>query len=227
MKNLREQAYAANILLPELELTLFAWGNASAADPKKGLFAIKPSGVPYAELSPERMTVLDFDGAVVSGAYAPSSDSPTHLALYRAFPGVGGVVHTHSRWACIWAQAGRDIPALGTTHADYFDGPIPCARPLTPQEVESDYEAATGQAIAEAFQNRNPLTCPAALAAHHGPFAWGGDAAHAAHNARVLEEAAMTAWHTLALNPQAALPDFVLKKHFTRKHGPDAYYGQR
>ncbi len=227
MKTLREEAYAANMLLADLGLVLFTWGNASAADRKRGRIAIKPSGVPYGELTPEHMVVLDFEGAVVSGKHAPSSDTPSHLALYTAFADIGGVVHTHSRWATIWAQAGKAIPALGTTHADHFDGPVPCARPLTPRETQSGYEAATGKAIAEAFQNRDPACCPAALAAHHGPFAWGPDAKTAAYTARVLEEVAMTAWHTLALNPQAALPAHLLEKHFSRKHGPDAYYGQR
>jgi len=220
------------MLLPAYHLITVTWGNVSGIDREKGLFVIKPSGVPYEELQPEDMVVMDLAGNKVEGRLNPSTDTPTHAELYRRFAGIGGVVHTHSRWATIWAQAGRDIPAYGTTHADYIYGPVPCCRDLTKDEVERAYELETGKVIASHFEDRNlnPLHVPCALARHHGAFAWGKDALEAVHNAVVLEEVAMMAWHTETL-PEAqlkgSLPDYVRDKHFLRKHGPNAYYGQK
>ena len=231
LEALKEQVCQANLLLPKYHLVTFTWGNVSGIDREKGLFVIKPSGVPYEELTPRDMVVVDLEGKQVEGDMRPSSDTPTHAELYRRFPTVGGIVHTHSRWATIWAQAGRDIPAYGTTHADYIYGPIPCARDLTQEEVERAYELETGRVIADCFASRglDPLHVPCVLARHHGPFAWGKDAQEAVHNAVVLEEVAMMAWHTetLAKAPVQSLPDYVRDKHFLRKHGPNAYYGQK
>ena len=231
LKKLKQQVYEANMMLPHYHLVTFTWGNVSGIDRERGLIVIKPSGVPYEDLTPEDLVVLDLDGKKVEGDLNPSTDTPTHLELYRQFPELGGVVHTHSRWATIWAQAGRDIPAYGTTHADYIYGPVPCCRDLTPEEVESAYELETGKVIAAHFKEHdlNPLHVPCVLARHHGPFAWGKTPAEAVHNAVVLEEVAMMAWHTEALpqaQPVGSLPDHVRDKHFLRKHGPNAYYGQ-
>ncbi|MDO4837439.1 MAG: L-ribulose-5-phosphate 4-epimerase [Clostridia bacterium] len=231
LEELKQQVYEANMLLPAYHLVTFTWGNVSGVDREQGLFVIKPSGVPYEDLKPEDMVVVSIaDGHKVEGSLNPSSDTPTHAELYRRFPSIGGIVHTHSRWATIWAQAGRDIPAYGTTHADYIYGTVPCARDLTPEEVQRAYELETGKVIAECFEERqlNPVHVPCVLARHHGPFAWGKDAMEAVHNAAVLEEVAMMAWHTenLAAAPVAPLPDYVRDKHFLRKHGPNAYYGQ-
>lgn len=209
-------------------LVLYTWGNVSQIDRARGVFAIKPSGVPYDALAPEMMVLIDMmTGAPIDSAHKPSSDTPTHLALYRAFTEIGGVTHTHSPAATAWAQARRAIPCLGTTHADYFRGEIPVARLLSQSEVEADYEAATGRAIIEAFSGKDPVHTPGALCAGHGPFTWGKDAAEAVHNAVVLEEIAKIAMWTQTISPDApALPAHVSEKHFSRKHGPNAYYGQ-
>lgn len=231
LEKLKQQVYEANMMLPAYHLVTFTWGNVSGIDREMGLFVIKPSGVPYEELKPEDMVVIDLQGNKVEGDMNPSSDTPTHAELYRRFKDIGGVVHTHSRWATIWAQAGRDIPAYGTTHADYIYGAIPCARDLTREEVERAYELETGRVIASHFEDNgiNPNYVPCVLARHHGPFAWGKDATEAVHNAVVMEEVAMMAWHTEALpmlKTRECLPDHVKEKHFMRKHGPNAYYGQ-
>ena len=232
LEQLKEQVLAANLLLPKHNLVTFTWGNVSAIDRATNLVVIKPSGVSYETMTAADMVVVDLDGNVVEGTLNPSSDTPTHLELYKAYPEIGGVVHTHSRWATIWAQSGRDIPAYGTTHADYIYGSIPCCRDLTKEEVESAYELETGRVIAAHFEEHgmNPEHVPCVLARHHGPFAWGKDAMEAVHNAVVLEEVAMMAWHTEALpaaQTRESMPDYVKEKHFMRKHGPNAYYGQK
>jgi L-ribulose-5-phosphate 4-epimerase len=224
LETLRKQVYAANMELPARGLVTYTWGNVSGIDRATGLVVIKPSGVPYEELTPANLVVVRLaDGQVVEGNLRPSSDVDTHLELYRQLPKLGGVVHTHSTWATIFAQAGKTIPALGTTHADYFYGPVPCTRPLTEQEVAENYELNTGKVICENVKE----FVPAILVAGHGPFTWGKDAAEAVYHAVVLEAVARMAFHTLQLNPEAALPDYVLDKHFARKHGPHAYYGQK
>ncbi|MCL2578470.1 MAG: L-ribulose-5-phosphate 4-epimerase [Oscillospiraceae bacterium] len=228
MEDLKRQVYTANIMLVEHKLAVFTWGNASGIDRASGLVAIKPSGVDYSEMTPEDMVIVELEtGKLVEGKLKPSSDTPTHLELYKAFGEIGGVVHTHSRWATIFAQAGRDIPALGTTHADCFYGDIPCTRKMTGAEISGEYEKETGKVIVERFGDIRPMQIPAVVVYSHGPFAWGEDAEAAAHNAAVMEEVAMMAWHTLTLNPgiqtmQQALCD----KHYLRKHGAGAYYGQ-
>ena len=232
LEELKEQVCKANLLLPAYHLVTFTWGNVSGIDREKGLFVIKPSGVPYEELKPEDMVVIDLEGNKVEGDLNPSSDTATHAELYRRFKDIGGVVHTHSRWATIWAQAGRDIPAYGTTHADYIYGPIPCARDLTKEEVERAYELETGRVIASHFEDNGivPAHVPGVLVNSHGPFSWGKDAKKAVENAAVLEEVAMMAWHTEALPqtmPRGPMQAYVLEKHFMRKHGPNAYYGQK
>ena len=232
LKEIKREVLEANLLLPKYQLVTFTWGNVSGIDREKGLFVIKPSGVPYEELTEDTLVVMDLEGKKVEGNLNPSSDTDTHLELYRRFPDIGGVVHTHSRWATIWSQSGRDIPAYGTTHADAFYGAVPCARVLTRDEVESAYELETGKVIAAHFEENNldPNAIPAVLVNSHGPFTWGKNAHAAVHNAVVLEEVAMMAWHTEAL-PQAQtrenLPEYVKEKHFMRKHGPNAYYGQK
>lgn len=232
LESLKETVYRANMLLPAHSLVTFTWGNVSGVDREAGLFVIKPSGVPYEELTPEDMVVVDLQGKKVEGKLNPSSDTPTHMELYNRFPGVGGIVHTHSRWATIWAQAGRAIPPYGTTHADYIYGPVPVTRSLTDAEVRRAYELETGKVIAEHFETEKLDTkaVPCVLVRNHGPFAWGKDAMEAVHNAVVLEEVAMMAWHTEALpmsQPRPELPAYVKEKHYMRKHGPDAYYGQK
>lgn len=227
LEALKNDVFAANMRLPASGLVTLTWGNVSAVDRDRGIVVIKPSGVPYGSMTAEDMVAVSLDGERVAGKLKPSSDTPTHLALYRAFPDIGGIVHTHSRWATIWAQTGRSIPPLGTTHADYFHGTIPCTRELGEDEVRTGYEANTGAVIIETFKGSDPGHTPAVLVAGHGPFTWGESAVKAVENAVVLEEVAMTAWHTLAMNPKAVLPAFVLEKHFSRKHGPDAYYGQK
>ena len=231
LEQLKKQVLEANLLLPKYGLVVFTWGNVSGIDREKGMFVIKPSGVPYEEMKPEDMVVVDIEGKKVEGKMNPSSDTPTHAELYRRFANIGGVVHTHSRWATIWAQAGRAIPAYGTTHADYFHGAVPCTRPLTKEEVERAYELETGKVIASHFEENglNPEHVPAVLVHSHGPFSWGKDAMKAVENAAVLEEVAMMAWHTEALPaaaPRGPMEAYVLEKHFLRKHGPNAYYGQ-
>lgn len=229
LEALKRQVYEANMELPRRGLVSYTWGNVSGLDRARGLVVIKPSGVDYTALTPDMLTVVDLNGNVIEGAYRPSSDTKTHLALYRAFPTIGGVTHTHSAFAVAWAQAKRDIPCLGTTHADSFYGDIPCARPLTPQEVDEDYERCTGEVIVEIFRKRglDPAAVPGVLCACHGPFTWGGDAAEAVYHAAVLEEVAKMALYTLQVDPSAArAPQHIQDKHYLRKHGKNAYYGQ-
>ncbi len=230
LEELRQAVCAANLELPRRGLVTHTWGNVSAIDRQKGLVVIKPSGVEYGELTADKLVVVDLEGKVVEGALRPSSDTRTHLELYKAFPAIGGVVHTHSPFAVAWAQAGEDIPCYGTTHADYFSGPVPCARFLTREELEEDYEKNTGKVIVETFRARglDPAFVPAVICRSHGPFAWGGDAAQAVYCADVLEEVARMALYTRQVRPGAApAPTHLVEKHFQRKHGPDAYYGQQ
>lgn len=229
LEKLKQSVYEANMELPRRGLVTYTWGNVSGIDREKGLVVIKPSGVRYEELTPDKLVVLDLDGKVVEGELNPSSDTKTHLVLYRKFPALGGVVHTHSPCAVAWAQAGRDIPCYGTTHADYFYGPVPCARALTPEEIDEDYERNTGRVIVEEFRARGiePAHVPAVICRSHGPFAWGADAAEAVYHAAVLEEVAHMALLTLAVDADAMpAPQHLQDKHFMRKHGPQAYYGQ-
>ncbi len=228
LETLVQRVCAANRELVTTGLVTLTWGNVSGIDRQRGLIAIKPSGVPYAELRPEQIVVVDLDGLVVEGKLKPSSDTPTHLALYRAFPNIGGIVHTHSRHATIFAQARREIPCLGTTHADHFHGPVPVTRALLPREVEEDYEACTGKVIVERFAELDADAVPAVLVAGHGPFAWGGSVEKALENAVALEAVAAMALATWSLDPAAPeLEPWVLAKHHRRKHGPAAYYGQK
>jgi len=227
MKNLKQQVFAANLDLPRFGLVTFTWGNVSAIDRERGWVAIKPSGVAYETLTADDIVVVDLQGNVLEGRYQPSSDTATHLALYRQYPDIGGVVHTHSTHATAWAQAGLSIPALGTTHADYFFGDIPCTRPLSEAEVQGDYELNTGKVIIETLGEAPPLHTPGIVFWQHGPFAWGKDAHEAVHNAVVMEEVAKMAWLARGINPQIKPIDgWLMEKHFTRKHGPNAYYGQ-
>ncbi len=229
LEELKQSVLRANLLLPEYRLVTFTWGNVSGIDRSAGLVVIKPSGVPYDGMTAEDMVVVDLSGKVVEGKWKPSSDTATHLALYNAFPCVGGVVHTHSRWATTFAQAGMDIPAMGTTHGDYFYGDIPCTRPMTEAEIGGDYEAETGKVIVETFNGagRSPEAIPGVLVFSHGPFAWGADAHEAVHNAVVMEEVAFMDWHALMLNPEHRdMQQALLDRHYLRKHGPGAYYGQ-
>ena len=230
LKDLKQEVFDANLKLVEYGLVLHTWGNASGIDRDQGLVVIKPSGVPYESMKPDDMVVLELStGRVVAGALKPSTDAPTHLAIYRAFERVGGVVHTHSTHAVAWAQAQRDIPIVGTTCADYFYRPIPCCRSLTPEEIERDYEGETGRVVVETFREReiDPTTTPAALARNHGPFCWGKSPLDAAFNASVLEESAKMAFMTAILNPALPVDQALIEKHYSRKHGPNAYYGQR
>lgn len=229
LSELKQQVLAANLSLPGYGLVTFTWGNVSAIDRQQGLVVIKPSGIAYEEMTLEDLVVVDLDGVIKEGQRKPSSDTDTHLALYRAFPTIGGIVHTHSRNATIWAQAGQAIPALGTTHADYFYGDIPCTRPMREAEITGDYERETGQVIIETFQQakRDPQQVPGVLVYSHGPFAWGKTAADAVHNAVVMEEVAAMAMATRQLTPAIpAMQPALLDKHFLRKHGKNAYYGQ-
>lgn len=229
LENLKQEVYEANLLLPQYKLVTFTWGNVSAVDRKAQMMVIKPSGVSYDGMRKEDMVVIDLvTGEKVEGRYKPSSDTPTHLALYRAFAGIGGIVHTHSRWATIFSQAGKAIPPLGTTHADYFYGEIPCTRKMSGSEITGSYEEETGNVIIERFATLDPVAVPSVLVHSHGPFSWGKDASEAVHNAVVLEEVAMMAWHTMMLNNQRQedMQKILLDKHFLRKHGKDAYYGQ-
>lgn len=228
LETLKREVWQANLLLPQHHLVTFTWGNVSAVDRERGLVVIKPGGVAYDAMQADDMVVVDLEsGAVVEGRYKPSSDTPTHLVLYRAFPSAGGIVHTHSRWATVFAQAHRPIPALGTTHADDFYGEIPCTRPMTDEEIGGEYEAQTGEVIVERFRSLDPQTMRAVLVAGHGPFTWGKDAHEAVHNAVVLEEAAFMAWHTMQLGKTEPISQALLDKHFLRKHGANAYYGQK
>lgn len=227
LEQLKEQVLEANLELDRRNLVIYTWGNVSGIDREKSLVVIKPSGVAYEELRPNSMVVLSLDGEIVEGKLKPSSDTPTHLDLYRNFPEIGGVVHTHSPHATAWAQANRDIPCLGTTHADYFYGTIPCTRPLNKKEIEYEYEKNTAQVIIERFQNLDYRSIPGVLAAGHGPFTWGKNALDAVHNSVVLEEIAKMALASVQLNPKVeSLSQYLLDKHFLRKHGSNAYYGQ-
>jgi L-ribulose-5-phosphate 4-epimerase len=228
LKKLKEQVFQANLLLPKHGLVTFTWGNVSGIDREKGLVVIKPSGVAYETMKREDMVVLELaTGKVVDGKLKPSSDTPTHLELYKAFPNIGGIVHTHSRWAASFAQAGHGLSALGTTHGDYFYGEIPCTRKMTVEEIQAEYEKETGLVIIETFKDKNPDAIPAVLVHSHGPFAWGKDAMDAVHNAVVLEEIAFMNIHTLILNPDIQpMQQALLDKHYLRKHGANAYYGQ-
>ena len=227
MKNLKDVVYKANLDLVTHGLVIFTWGNVSAIDREKGLVVIKPSGVSYETMKADDMVVVDMEGNIVEGHLKPSSDTPTHLVLYEAFPEIGGVVHTHSTYATAWAQAGYPIPNIGTTHADYFSGDIPCTRTMTQQEIEGEYEKETGHVIAERFAGLNPVHIPGVLVENHGPFAWGKDAVDAVHNAVVMEQVAKMAYISLGINPNFAMNEHLIKKHFSRKHGANAYYGQK
>lgn len=228
LEALKQLVYEANMELPRYGLVTFTWGNVSAIDRETGMFVIKPSGVDYNELEPEDMVVMDLEGRKVEGRYNPSSDTPTHLELYKAFPKIGGIVHTHSSWATSWAQAGRGIPCYGTTHADYIYGEVPCLRCLTAEEIEAGYEKNTGLLITDYFKDKEYMAVPACLCKNHGPFTWGKDAKEAVHNAVVLEEVAKMAFRCEQINPKAApAPEELQDKHYLRKHGTNAYYGQK
>ncbi|MDR2058115.1 MAG: L-ribulose-5-phosphate 4-epimerase [Dysgonamonadaceae bacterium] len=224
---LKQEVFQANLDLVKHGLVIFTWGNVSAIDRVKGLVVIKPSGVSYEIMTIDDMVVLDLEGNILEGRLKPSSDTPTHLALYKAFPNIGGVTHTHSTYATAWAQAGYDIPNIGTTHADYFKDNIPCTRSITKAEIEGDYERETGNVIIERFAGMNPDYTPGVLVDNHGPFTWGKDAYEAVHNAVVLEQVAKMAYITYGINPNPAMNPLLIKKHFDRKHGSNAYYGQK
>lgn len=227
LEGLKRAVLEANLELPRRGLVTNTWGNVSGIDKISGIIAIKPSGVQYEVMTIDDIVLIDRTGQVVEGKLKPSSDAPTHIALYNAFPDIGGVCHTHSKWATSWAQAGIGIPAYGTTHADYFYGEIPCTREMTEEEIASDYEANTGAVIIETFKDSNPYHIPAVLVKCHAPFTWGNDAEEAVHNSVVLEEIAMMAIQSTSLNPNIKpMPSMLLDKHFLRKHGPKAYYGQ-
>ena len=218
----------ANLLLPKYDLVTFTWGNVSGIDRELGLIAIKPSGVPYDGMAPEDMVIVDLSGNVIEGKWKPSSDTATHIELYKAFPNIGGVVHTHSRWATTFAEAGQPIPAMGTTQADYFYGDIPCTRPMTEEEINGDYEKETGKVIVETFKNIQADDVPGVLVYSHGPFSWGTDPKNAVHNAVVMEEVAFMDWHALMINPEHRdMQKALLDRHYLRKHGANAYYGQK
>lgn len=229
LEALKETVCEANLELFRRGVVLYTWGNVSGIDRARGLVVIKPSGVPYQGMQPSDMVVVDLEGHIVEGTLRPSSDTPTHLELYKAFPEIGGVVHTHSTHAVVFAQAGMEIPPLGTTHADYFYGAVPVSRSLTRDEVQEAYEKNTGRVIVETVQEtgREALDVPGVLVRNHGPFTWGKDPAEAVYHSVVLEEIAEMAWKTLQINPAAALPPYILEKHYQRKHGPKAYYGQK
>ena len=235
LEKLKEQVCRANLDLVKHGLVLFTWGNVSAIDRESGLVVIKPSGVSYDTMKPEDMVVVDLAGKVVEGSLKPSSDTPTHLVLYKAFPEIGGIVHTHSTFATAWAQAGLDIPCIGTTHADYFLGSIPCTRSMKKAEVQGEYETETGNVIVERFKGMDPIDTPAVLVRNHGPFTWGMDPDNAVHNAVVLEEVAKMAFASCAIhlstldivNHKPTMNRHLIEKHYSRKHGPDAYYGQK
>ncbi|WP_287486421.1 MULTISPECIES: L-ribulose-5-phosphate 4-epimerase [Blautia] len=228
LEELKKAVYEANMLLPKHNLVTFTWGNVSQIDRETGYFAIKPSGVEYEKLTPDDMVIMDLEGNKIEGRYNPSSDTPTHLELYRAFPKIGGVVHTHSPWATSWAQAGRGIPCYGTTHADYMYGEIPCVRCLTKEEIDMAYEKNTGLLIVDYFKDKDYEAVPAVLCKNHGPFTWGKDGHEAVHNAVVLEEVAKMAARCEMINPQVKpAPQELQDKHYYRKHGVNAYYGQK
>ena len=228
LEQLKQEVYEANLDLVKKGMVIYTWGNVSGIGRESGLVVIKPSGVDYGAMRPEDMVVVDLNGAVVEGRWRPSSDTPTHLALYQSFPAVGGITHTHSTFAVAFAQAGLPIPALGTTHADYFYGDIPCTRSLTAAEIQAAYEKNTGLVIAETFQGKDPLAVPGVLVKGHGPFTWGKNAAESVYHAVVLDKVAEMALHTLSLSPAAPrVPQHLLDKHYFRKHGANAYYGQK
>lgn len=229
LEALKETVCEANLELFRRGVVLYTWGNVSGIDRERGLVVIKPSGVPYQGMQPSDMVVVDLEGRIVEGTLRPSSDTPTHLELYKAFPEIGGVVHTHSTHAVVFAQAGMELPPLGTTHADYFYGAVPVSRSLTRDEVQEAYEKNTGRVIVETVQEtgREALDVPGVLVRNHGPFTWGKDPEEAVYHSVVLEEIAEMAWKTLQINPAAALPPYILEKHYQRKHGPKAYYGQK
>ena len=228
LESLKERVWQANLDLVRYGLVILTFGNASGIDRERGIVAIKPSGVSYDDLKPGDIVLVDLDGKTVEGTLNPSSDTPTHVELYKSFPDVGGIVHAHSEYATMFAQAAREIPCLGTTHADHFHGPVPVTRFLSRKEVEADYEGNTGRLVADRFSGLVPLEVPAVLVAGHGPFAWGKSAADAARNALVLEKTAKMALGSLILDPRKdRLPDYILNKHYMRKHGPNAYYGQK
>ncbi len=227
LEELKKTVCEANLLLPRHGLVTFTWGNVSGIDRESGLMVIKPSGVSYDCMRAEDMVVVDLNGKVVEGKWKPSSDTATHIELYKAFPECGGIVHTHSRWATTFAQAGCEIPAMGTTQADYFYGAIPCTRPMTDEEIQGEYEKETGKVIVEAFSEKDPAAVPGVVVFSHGPFAWGKDAMEAVHNAVVMEEVAFMDWHAMILNPETGpMQQTLLDKHYLRKHGKNAYYGQ-
>lgn len=227
LEELKKSVCKANLDLVAHGLVIFTWGNVSAIDRSSGLVVIKPSGVAYDNMKPEDMVVVDLDGNVVEGHYKPSSDTPTHVVLYKAFPEIGGVVHTHSTYATAWAQAGRDIPNIGTTHADYFHDDIPCTADMTAEEVRGAYELETGNVIVRRFKDLNPVHTPGVLVKNHGPFSWGKDCFEAVHNAVVMEQVAKMAFVALSVNPHLTMNPLLIEKHFSRKHGPKAYYGQK
>lgn len=226
LEELKAKVCQANLDLVRHGLVIFTWGNVSAVDRESGLVVIKPSGVSYDAMKPEDMVVVDLDGKVVEGKLRPSSDTPTHLVLYRAFSGIGGVVHTHSTYATAWAQAGKDLPNIGTTHADYFHDAVPCTPDMTRDEVMGDYELETGNVIVRRFEGIDPVHTPGVLVKNHGPFSWGKNAAEAVHNAVVLEQVAKMAYIAYGVNPSLTMNPLLVEKHFSRKHGPGAYYGQ-
>lgn len=228
LEKLKQEVLEANLMLPKYGLVTFTWGNVSAVDRESGMIVIKPSGVEYDTMTADDMVVVELaTGKIAEGKYKPSSDTPTHLELYRAYENIGGIVHTHSRWATSFAQAGTGIIPMGTTQGDYFYGEIPCTRAMTPEEIGGEYEKKTGTVIIEAFKGIDPMTIPAVLVKNHGPFAWGKDAKEAVHNAVVLEEVAFMNYHAMSINAQAGrMPQELLDKHYLRKHGANAYYGQ-
>ena len=227
LEELKKLVCDANLLLPKYGLVTFTWGNVSGIDRQSGMLVIKPSGVPYEDMTPEDMVVVDLEGKVAEGKWKPSSDTPTHIELYKAFGSCGGIVHTHSRWATTFAQAGKAIPAMGTTHADYFYGAVPCTRLMTESEIKGEYEKNTGRVIVETFAGLDPEAVPGVLVCSHGPFAWGTDPLNAVHNAVVMEEVAFMDWHAMMLDPdRGEMQQVLLDKHYLRKHGKNAYYGQ-
>ncbi|MYL35833.1 L-ribulose-5-phosphate 4-epimerase AraD [Pontibacillus yanchengensis] len=227
LEELKEKVLQANLELPQRDLVILTWGNVSGIDRNSGYVVIKPSGVVYEELTLESLPVVDLEGNVVEGTLRPSSDTETHLQLYKAFPDIGGIVHTHSSWGVRWAQAGRSIPTYGTTHADYFNDKIPCTRDMTEREINNNYEYNTGKVIVESFENLNPLNIPGILVKEHGPFNWGEDPMDAVDNAMVMEEIASSAYYTEQLSGEkGSINPYLLEKHFSRKHGENAYYGQ-
>ena len=227
LANLKEEVFQANLELVKHGLVIFTWGNVSAIDRSSGLVIIKPSGVSYECMKAEDMVVVDLNGKVIEGHYKPSSDTPTHIVLYKAFPEIGGIVHTHSTFATAWAQAGMDIPNIGTTHADYFYDAIPCTNDMTEAEVKGDYEWETGNVIVNRFEQLHAMHTPGVIVKNHGPFSWGKNAQEAVHNAVVLEQVAKMAYIAYDINPKLTMNPLLIEKHFSRKHGPNAYYGQK